>query len=419
MFDLSPSLFFHNAMTKDKPKGKLGLFPRVVIAIALGALLGMVMPEFLLRTLKTFNVLFAQILKFVVPLLVLGLVTPAIANLGKGAGKMLISVVALSYLSTICAGFFAFECSTHLLPHYLEAGEVEAAHQAEAAIEPYFNLKIPPVCDILTALVLSFTIGVGIIFTNADIIKKGFDQFGDIIKLTIESAIIPLLPIYIFTMICEMSAGGKLGLIMGTGIKVILTGIAISIVYLVIQYLIAGALARKNPGRCLWNMIPAYLTGFSVCSSSVVIPVTLAGTLKNGVRKDIADFVVPLCSTVHMCGSTIKLATTAVAVMYICGIEPDFALFANFVLLQGISSVAAPGVMGGVLMASVGLLESVLGFSPEQSALLMTIYLALDGYGPACNVSGDAAITIIIDRFFGKKKPAAEPIAIPAEGPVV
>ena len=382
---------------------RLGLFPRVVIAITLGGLLGPVMPEVVLRIFKTFNVLFAQCLKFVVPLLVLGLVTPAIANLGRGAGKMLAAVVGLSYISTVCAGFFAFECSTHLFPHYLYMGEGAVTGGAEAAVEPYFSLKIPPVCDILTALLLSFTIGIGIIFTGSDAIKKGFEQFGDIIKFTIERAVIPLLPVYIFTMICEMSASGKLALIMGTGVKVIATGIGISIAYLIIQYAITGIIARRNPLRLMWNMVPSYLTGFSVCSSSVCIPVTLAGTLKNGARHEIANFTVPLCSTVHMCGSTIKLATTAVAVMYICGIEPDMALFANFVLLQGISSVAAPGVMGGVLMASVGLLESVLGFSPEQSALLMTIYLALDGYGPACNVSGDAAITLIIDSIFGKK----------------
>lgn len=386
---------------------RLGLFPRVVIAITLGGLLGLVMPEVVLRIFKTFNVLFAQCLKFVVPLLVLGLVTPAIANLGRGAGKMLAAVVGLSYISTVCAGFFAFECSTHLFPHYLYMGEGSVTGGAEAAVEPYFSLKIPPVCDILTALLLSFTIGIGIIFTGSDAIKKGFEQFGDIIKFTIERAVIPLLPVYIFTMICEMSASGKLALIMGTGVKVIATGIGISIAYLIIQYAITGIIARRNPLRLMWNMVPSYLTGFSVCSSSVCIPVTLAGTLKNGARHEIANFTVPLCSTVHMCGSTIKLATTAVAVMYICGIEPDMALFANFVLLQGISSVAAPGVMGGVLMASVGLLESVLGFSPEQSALLMTIYLALDGYGPACNVSGDAAITLIIDSIFGKKASAA------------
>ena len=161
------------------------------------------------------------------------------------------------------------------------------------------------------------------------------------------------------------------------------TGVVLSICYLVLQYIIAGAVAGKNPFKCLWNIIPAYLTGFSICSSSAVIPVTLDCAIKNGTRKDIADFVVPLCSTVHMCGSTIKLTVTSVAVAYMCGIDMSFGLFMNFVLLQAIAAVAAPGVMGGVLMASVGLLESVLGFTPDQCALMMTIYLALDGYGPA------------------------------------
>lgn len=386
-----------------KKKKKLGLFPKVIIAIAIGSLLGLIAPDFLIRIFKTFNVIFAQLLKFIVPMLVLGLVTPSIANLGRGAGKMLLAVVGISYLSTICAGFFAFGCTTELFPHYLSVGELVPSDAAAKTFEPYINLQIPPLCDILTALVLSFMVGIGIIFTGGTSLKKACDEFGEIVKLTIENAIIPLLPFYIFTMICEMSASGQLAVVMGTGVKVIITGVILSILYLILQYIIAGIIAHKNPFRCLWNIIPAYLTGFSICSSSAVIPVTLEGTLKCGVRRDIAEFTVPLCSTVHMCGSTIKLATTSVAVMYMSGMQIDTALFANFVLLQGISAVAAPGVMGGVLMASIGLLESVLGFSPEQSALMMAIYLALDGYGPACNVSGDGAITIIIDKLFGKK----------------
>lgn len=205
-------------------------------------------------------------------------------------------------------------------------------------------------------------LGVGIIFTKAPGLKKAFDEFGEIVKLTIERAIIPLLPFYIFTMICEMSAAGHLSTVMGTGIKVIATGVILSICYLIVQYIIAGLIAKKNPFKCIWNIIPAYLTGFSICSSSAVIPVTLECTMKNGATKEIANFTVPLCSTVHMCGSTIKLITTSVAVMYLSGMNISFALFVNFILLQGISAVAAPGVMGGVLMASIGLLESVLGF---------------------------------------------------------
>ena len=386
-------------MKKLKP----GLFVKVLIAIAAGALLGMVAPDVLVRIFKTFNTLFAQLLKFIVPLLVLGLVTPAIANVGRGAGKMLLAVLAIAYLSTICSGFFAHVCGSNLMPHYLQAGELSAETMSAKEFLPYFDLKIPPLCDIMTALVLSFMLGVGMIFIGSGALKKGFDEFGEIIKLTIEKAIIPLLPWYIFTMMCEMSAKGVISVVLGSGAKIILTGVVLTLIWLVIQYCIAGAIAGKNPFKCLWNMIPAYLTAFSICSSSAAIPVTASCAKKNGLEDDIVDFTIPLCSTVHMCGSTIKLAVSAIAVAYIFGVPVPFAVYVNFVLMQGIAAVAAPGVMGGVLMASVGLLESIMGFTPDQTALVMTLYLALDGYGPGCNVTGDGAIAIVIDKLFKKK----------------
>ena len=384
-------------------KIKLGLFPKVVIAIVVGALLGLILPDVAIRIFKTFNVLFAQLLKFVVPLLVLGLVTPSIANLGRGAGKMLITVMLIAYCSTVCGALFSYGVSSSIFPLYLEPGELATDAVAEKEFLPYIDLKIPPICDIMTALVLSFVIGVGIIFTDAKGLKKGFEEFGEIVKLTIENVIIPFLPVYIFTMICEMSAKGVIGVVMGTGVKVIGTGVVLSICYLIVQYCIAGIIARKNPLKMLWNIVPAYLTGFSICSSSACIPVTYECTLKNGVNKDIADFTIPLCSTVHMCGSTIKLTVTSVAVAYMFGEPITFGLFMQFALMQAIAAVAAPGVMGGVLMASVGLLGTVLGFSDTMTTLMMTIYLALDGYGPAVNVSGDAAIAVITDKIFGKK----------------
>ena len=384
-------------------KIKINLFVKVLIAILLGAAIGSIASDWIIRTFKTFNVLFAQLLKFMIPLLILGLVTPAIANMGRKAGKMLLFVMGAAYLSTICAGFFAYFSGSALLPGYLEPGELTTDIVKSKEFLPYIDLKIPPICDVLTALVLSFLLGIGIIATGSAALKKGFDEFGDIIKLTIEKAIIPFLPVYIFTMIAEMGAKGVIGALAGDGVKIILTGVALSIIYLIIQYCVAGAVARKNPFKCLWNMVPAYMTGFSICSSSAVIPVTTACTKKNGVDEDIADFTVPLCATVHMCGSTIKLAVTSFAVAYLNGMEIPTAVYVNFVLMQGIAAVAAPGVMGGVLMASIGLLESIMGFTPEQTALVMTIYLALDGYGPACNVTGDGAIALITDRIFGKK----------------
>ena len=387
-------------------KIKLGLFPRVVIAIVVGALLGLILPEVVIRIFKTFNVLFAQLLKFVVPLLVLGLVTPSIANLGRGAGKMLLTVMAIAYCSTVCAGIFSYGVSSNILPMYLSPGELSSEFVSEKEYLPYIDLKIPPICDIMTALVLSFVLGVGIIFTTSSALKKGFDEFGEIVKLTIEKVIIPFLPVYIFTMICEMSAKGVIAVVLGTGFKVILTGVILSIIYLIIQYCVAGVIARKNPIKMLWNIVPAYLTGFSICSSSACIPVTYECALKNGVRKDIADFVIPLCSTVHMCGSTIKLTVTSVAVAYMFGVPLTFGLFLQFALMQAIAAVAAPGVMGGVLMASIGLLCNILGFTDTMTTLIMTLYLALDGYGPAVNVSGDAAIAVITDKIFAKDSSA-------------
>lgn len=385
-------------------KIKIGLFVKVLIAITCGALLGLVAPDTLVRILKTFNVLFAQLLKFIIPLLILGLVTPAIANVGKEAGKMLLIVIAIAYLSTICSGFFAHVCASNAFPLYLNAGELSSDAVSAKEFQPYLDIKIPPVCDILTALLLSFMIGIGIIVTGSSPLKKAFDDFGNIVKLTIEKVIIPMLPWYIFTMICEMGAKGVIAVVLGSGFKIIITGIVLTLIYLVIQYCAAGAIAGKNPFKCLWNMVPAYLTAFSICSSSAAIPMTSACAKKNGISDDIVDFTIPLCSTVHMCGSTIKLAVSSIAVAYLTGTPIPFAMYANFVLMQGIAAVAAPGVMGGVLMASVGLLESIMGFSPDQTALVMTLYLALDGYGPGCNVTGDGAIALVIDKFFRKDK---------------
>ena len=388
-------------MATVSKKHGTGLFVRILIAIAFGVVLGLVLPDFGVRMLKTFNVLFAQILKFIVPLLILGLVIPAIADVGRGAGKMLLAVMALSYGSTVAAGFFAYGAGSLLLPHYLQAGVFEATGNGREFL-PFFELKIPPVCDVLTALAISFMVGIGIVFTGADSLKRVVGEFGSIVKLTILRVVIPGLPIYILTMISEMTASGKLAAAAGVMFKVIGTGWGLTIVFLVLLYIAAGVVAARNPFVCLWRMLPAYLTGLSIASSSAVIPVTLDCCEKNGISKNVRDFVVPLCANVHMAGSAIKLLTSTYAISILYGFDLPLSAVANFVCMMAVAAVAAPGVMGGVLMASVGLVESILGFTQEQTALMMTIYLALDGYGPAANVTGDGAVALALDRFFGK-----------------
>ena len=387
-------------------KIKIGMFGRIVLAILGGVALGFALAHLGgfgavgLRVLKTFNVLFAQILKFIVPLLILGLVTPAIADAGKGAGRLLLTVTALSYLSTCAAALFAYFTAGRLLPLYVSQGAVAATAKG-LEILPYVDLKIPPVCDVLTALALAFMVGVGVIVTGAASLKRGFEEFGEVVKLTILKVIIPGLPVYILTMICEMTASGKIGAMAGTMFKVIGTGWALTVVFLVILYAAAGLVARRNPLVCLWDMCPAYLTALSIASSSAVIPVTIECCRKMGVSKDMRNFVVPLCANVHMVGSAIKLVTSALAVILIFGLDVSLAQFVHFAFMFAIAAVAAPGVMCGVLMASLGFIESILGFTPEQISIVMAFYMALDGYGPAANVTGDGAIALVADRLFG------------------
>ena len=382
-------------------KKKIPLIWKIVIAIALGVGIGFVLPDVGMRLLKTFNVLFAQILKFIVPFLILGLVTPAIADAGKGAGKLLITVMLISYFSTCAAAFFGWGCATELLPLYVQKGAIAAIGNGKT-FAPFVDLKIPPLCDVLTALALSFMIGVGAVVTKSDAVKRWFEEFGEIVKLTIMKVIIPGLPIYIFTMIAEMTASGKIGAMAGTMFKVIGTGWALTIVFLVILYVIAGVIAKKNPLTILWNMSPAYLTALSIASSSAVIPVTLECCKKNGVSDDMANFTIPLCANVHMVGSAIKLMVSLWAVAIIYGLNVSAGQIVHFAFMFAIAAVAAPGVMSGVLMASLGFVETIIGFNPEQISVMMTFYMALDGYGPAANVTGDGAIALIADRFFGK-----------------
>ena len=386
----------------------LGLVGKIVVAILVGVLAGFACMkcgatgDVVMRVMKTFNVFFSQVLRFIVPVLILGLVTPAIADAGKGAGRLLLSVMVFSYVSTCVAALFGYSMSAALLPHYVAKGAFAAVGNGKT-FAPFIDLKIPPVCDVLTALALAFMVGAGIVFTGAASVKRGVDEFAGIVKLSIEKAVIPGLPVYILTMIAELTASGKIGVMAGTMFKVIGTGWALTLVFLLLLYALAGAVARRNPVKALWQMVPAYLTALSIASSAAVIPVTLECCRRNGISKDIRNFVVPLCANVHMVGSAIKLMASSLAVAIIYGVDLSFSQVLNFTFMFAVAAVAAPGVMSGVLMASLGFVESIFGFTADQIAVMTTFYMALDGYGPAANVTGDGAIALVADRLFGPR----------------
>lgn len=383
-------------------KLKIGLLGKILIAIALGIVLGLAAPAWMVRIFLTFNGIFSQFLGFAIPLIIVGLVAPAISDIGKTAGKMLLVTVAIAYGSTIFAGLTSYLTGAALFPGMIQSGAALQEVASAEELAPFFTVDIPPLMNVMTALILAFTLGLGLAAIEGQTLKNAIHDFEEVITKTIKSAIIPLLPLYIFGIFLNMTYVGQVFSILTVFIKIIGIIFLIHIGILILQFAIAGGFARKNPFKLLWNMMPAYFTALGTQSSAATIPVTLEQTRKNGVSEDIAGFTVPLCATIHMSGSILKITACALALMIMQGMPYDFGMFFGFICMLGITMVAAPGVPGGAIMASLGLLQSILGFDQEAQALMIALYIAMDSFGTACNVTGDGAIAIIVDRLMGK-----------------
>ena len=378
---------------------KIGLLPRIVIAIVLGVLMGNVLQEGAVRVFVTFNLVFSQFLGFLIPLIIIGLVTPAIADIGRSAGKLLLLTVGLAYADTILAGILAFFTGSAIFPALIDA-EPSIKVDSVQKLQPYFLLEIPPILDVRAALVSSFVIGIGIAYTDSPTLKKVCSEFRVIIEKTIATAIIPLLPLYIFGIFLGLTYTGEAYYIIMVFAKIICIIFVLHIVILIYEFIIAGVLARKNPLRLLLNMLPAYITALGTSSSAATIPVTLRRTIKNGVSDEIAGFCIPLCATIHLSGSMMKITCCALTVCLIGGLPHDLPLFLHFIVLLAICMVAAPGVPGGAVMAALGPMAGILGFDPEDQALMIALYIAMDSFGTACNVTGDGALAVIVDKLY-------------------
>ena len=383
-------------------KTRIGLLPRIIIAIILGVVLGGVMTEPWIRPFVTFNAIFSQFLGFLIPIIIVGLVTPAIAGIGKSAGKMLLATVGIAYADTVLCGMLAYGTGSAFFPSLIEGMTAGTSDAAGQGIKPYFTIAIPPILDVMSALVLSFIMGLGIAYGNAEVMKKGADELMGITGKVIEKAIIPLLPPYIFGIFLNMTATGQAYSIMVVFAKIIVVIFILHILILLYQFCVAGAVARRNPLKLLWRMLPAYFTALGTSSSAATIPVTLRQTELNGVSKDVAAFTVPLCATIHMSGSVMKITACALTICMMKGMPHDPMLFTGFILLLSVMMVAAPGVPGGSIMAALAPLASVLGFGEQDQALMIALYIAMDSFGTACNVTGDGAVAIIIDKCFSK-----------------
>ncbi len=386
-------------------KIRIGLLPRVIIAILLGLFLGYYLPAPAVRVFLTFNSIFSQFLGFMIPLIIIGLVTPAIAGIGKGAGKLLLATVVIAYVDTIVAGGLSYGTGTWLFPSMIAStGGVIPQIEKATELTPYFTINIPAMVDVMSSLVFSFIVGLGIAYGGLRTMENLFSEFKNIIEKVIEKAIIPLLPLYIFGVFLSMTHNGQARQVLIVFSQIIIVILVLHVLILVYEFCIAGAIVKRNPFRLLWNMLPAYLTALGTSSSAATIPVTLKQTEKNGVSNDVAGFVVPLCATIHLSGSAMKITACALAICLLTDLPHDPGLFIYFILMLSIIMVAAPGVPGGAIMAALAPLSSILGFDEEAQALMIALYIAMDSFGTACNVTGDGAIALAVNKFFGKKK---------------
>lgn len=378
----------------------LGLLPRLVVAIILGILIGSFLPEPVVRVLVTFNSIFGNFLSFVIPLIIVGFVAPGIAELGAGAGKLLFITTAIAYISTLISGFFAFGVSTTLLPGIVQqSSQFAASNPEEALLQGFFTIDMPPIMGVMSALIIAFILGIGMAAIKEKTLYNFMSEFRQIIQMVITNVIIPLLPVHVCGIFANMTYAGEVARILSVFGKVFVIVIACHLIIILFQFTVACLYSGKSLITCLKNQIPGYLTAIGTQSSAATIPVNVECAKNNGVSQGVREFVVPLCATIHLSGSTITLTTCAIAVMMLSGMPVTLGKMAGFILMLGITMVAAPGVPGGAVMAALGILESMLGFGEAELALMIALYLTQDSFGTACNVSGDNAIALIVDKI--------------------
>ncbi len=373
----------------------------VILAIVLGSLLGYILPTWAIVPFATFNDLFGKFLGFIVPLIIVGLVTPAIFELGRSGGKWVLITVIIAYVSTLLAGFATWGLSEVLYPYLLAGQQVPDLVSPENAVasimDPSFTF--PPVFGVMTALILAFVLGLGMSAVAAEKLMEVSKEFRKLVMLVITKVVVPLLPVHIFGIFLNMAKSGQFVTVLMALGKVFLFAFILTILAIVLQYVLAGVVAKRNPFSAIWGMKEAYFTALGTSSSAATIPVTIQCTRGNKVSQEITDFVIPLCATIHLTGSVIKITAFAVALQYMLGIEVATSTMVSFIFMLGVIMVAAPGVPGGAITASQGVLQGMLAFTDPMYAIMVAMYVAADSFGTAANVVGDGAIAIVVDKL--------------------
>lgn len=374
------------------------------MAVILGVLTARIVPEWWGRSFATFQQLFGNFLSMFVPILILGLVAAGISELKHGAGKLLVFTILLAYISSVGTGLFAFVVSDHAFPSIISMNGFDVGQLSGSdKFIPYFSIEMPAFLDVTTALVVAFIFGTLSTSIKGHVLRDVIGEIRDIVMLVISKIIIPLLPIYVYCVFLSIGRQDSIGPLFSVFAKGIGIIFAVHVFVLVVQFAVAGAIAKRNPFKTLWNMMPAYVTALATSSSAATIPVTLACTKKNGVSNGVSEFCIPLCATIHMPCSMIKIVSFSYILCMIFGIPINTADFVEFTFMMSITAVAAPGIPGGVVMAALGLLHSQFGFGTDAQALIVALYALIDCFGTAGNITGDCALSMIVDTVYNKR----------------
>jgi len=383
---------------------KLSLIWQVIIAIVIAVPMGLFCaPVWLVRLFNTFTLLFSQVISFIVPLLVISLIVPAITETKRGAGKMLVYTLLLAYISTVLIGFISFFTGTAIFPNFVNPVDATISSTSRPAYAPFVKISFPPFMDVMSALLLAFIVGLCTLKVESPVVKKFFLEFRDIVMMTITRAIIPFLPVYIFGNFLNMSKTGDIIMIAKNFTFVIIFITVLSILWLIVQYSIAGIIAKRNPFKLMKTMMPAIITALASASSAATLPVSLAQAHKMRVKDNVVDFVIPMCANVHLSGASLRTLALAVAIMIMYNVPINIVAFSSFIFVFSVTVVAAPGIPGGVIMSAIGLLTSMLGFTEPMLAIIVPLSIALDNIGTAVNVGGDGAVMVIVDKLMEDK----------------
>lgn len=377
------------------------LLIKIALAIVLGIVIGVYFPPEIATTCIEISNFLQKLISFLVPLIVIGFVVSGISSLKNSSGKLLGLTVAVSYTFMVICAVGGYFVTKQVFPMLL-AGQNMDLSGFDFKYNPYFNINIPPLMDVTTAIVLAFIIGVGISKIKGNFLRNFFDEFHDIIELTVQKVMIPMIPFYIVGVFVKMSSKGKIVDILFNFSKLIGVIIAIHIVALLFQYIVAAIISKKNVFRLMKNVLPAYATSVATQSSVAVIPFSIECAEKNGVSKKIANFILPLCSTIHLTGSAISITANVLAVMMMNNMEISFLKILPFILILGVIMVAAPGVPCGTMFAVFPVLQASLGFTEPMLGMIVALHVAQDGFGTACNVTGDGAIAVIAEHVNSK-----------------